>query len=276
MANPESTQQAVPAIRWSRIAVIAFLAATYITLFWGEGAALLPEPFNEWGRIFRPTIEGWRDTLPIQWLTAHVAIGLIVPSIALALMGRRPTELGLAQPNQVGWWLTLFGIAVSIPFGVWLSWSLGGFAPPVVDTRYACELLAMIPEHYLISGVIVALLLPGCRLPASGTVRSTPDVLRSHRDIPQRGGVQGENQSGPAARALFALPARAEFIAMIVSGALFMLAHAGKPLLEVALSLPGGIVVAFLTLRSHSIWPVVIAHWSLNLIPTALAHLLHT
>jgi len=51
---------------------------------------------------------------------------------------------------------------------------------------------------------------------------------------------------------------------LLVSGALFAAVHFGKPRLELALSMPGGLAVAYLTLRSHSIWPAIVAHYALN------------
>ena len=36
------------------------------------------------------------------------------------------------------------------------------------------------------------------------------------------------------------------------------------------MSFPGGVAVAYVTLRSHSIWPAILAHWTMNLIPLGL------
>jgi len=61
---------------------------------------------------------------------------------------------------------------------------------------------------------------------------------------------------------------------VVASGVIFGLAHIGKAdVMEVGLSLPGGIAVAYVTLRARSIWPAVIAHLTMNVIPMAMSAL---
>ncbi len=45
---------------------------------------------------------------------------------------------------------------------------------------------------------------------------------------------------------------------------LFTLAHLGKPLMEIMLSFPAGIVLACLTLSTRSIYPAIIVHYSMG------------
>ena len=56
--------------------------------------------------------------------------------------------------------------------------------------------------------------------------------------------------------------------AMFASATLFATVHVGKgnPL-ELALSFPGGLILAYATLRTGSIWPMIVAHWSMNVLP---------
>jgi membrane protease YdiL (CAAX protease family) len=49
--------------------------------------------------------------------------------------------------------------------------------------------------------------------------------------------------------------------AVLVSTIPFVLMHFGKPELEVVASLPAGLILCWIALRSRSIWPGVLLHW---------------
>jgi len=121
-----------------------------------------------------------------------------------------------------------------VPIGFWLATRVPNpWGSPLYE---ALELVAMIPEHFLLFGFIMALMLPERRL---------PPVASSSID----------------ARAAFAV---------VVAAALFQLAHlGGRPSLEIMAATPVGLMFAYLTLRTRSIWPAVGVHWALNLLPMA-------
>jgi len=89
---------------------------------------------------------------------AFLAIGIIIK-----LFKKNLTDYGLGLPNILGYRLTLLGIIVSIPFGLWIM--IGQPHPPNVSVLYLISLLVMIPEHFLISATLTALILPIRKLP---------------------------------------------------------------------------------------------------------------
>ena len=135
-------------------------------------------------------------------------------------------------------------------------------------------MLMIIPEHFLICGVLVAILLPTRRLPRPVSI-ATIDGHGWRRGLRWLGLAQpGSTADVSRLLAWFGL-SRTQFITLIASGALFWSVHIGKNnLVEIILSFPGGVAVAYLTLRAHSIWPAIVAHWSMNLIPLALLAIL--
>ena len=255
---------------WLVSLLLLVCGALYISLFWGRAATLLPVPLDCWGELLYPRIASWKAQTPLLWLGTHVAIGLVMPMLLLAALRRTPLDAGLSWPNAVGWRLTVVGILASIPPGLWLVLGIPGQQPMVsLGISDACALAAMIPEHFLICGAYVALMLPRRRLPHPVAVAPVEGhaIKRVFRclGLAQPKGRPSDN--GPLA--WFGLSG-ASLFAILASGALFGMVHVGKPPLELALSFPGGVAVAYITLRSHSIWPALLAHWSLNLLPSIL------
>ncbi|UCF32440.1 MAG: CPBP family intramembrane metalloprotease, partial [Phycisphaerales bacterium] len=250
--------------RWVISIVLALVGVVYISLFWGQAAAHLPAPFDRWALLLHPHLWLLFDMRPWVWLAAQAGLGMVLPALALAAFRRTPVDVGLGLPNVVGRRLVLVGVLVSIPFGFWLLWGT-----PTVQSSLALRahdlsfLLVLIPEHFLISGVFVALMLPGRRLPQAIGVAPVEGrtITRALRWL----GLAQPSAPGRTDRVLtwFGLTGNSLF-AICVSGGLFCMVHVGKGPLELATSLPGGVVAAYITLRSHSIWPVVFAHWSMN------------
>lgn len=200
----------------------------------------------------------------VEIVLAFLAIGVIIK-----LFKRNITDYGLGLPNILGYRLTLIGIIVSIPFGLWII--IGQSQPPNVSLPYLISLLVMIPEHFLISAILTALLLPIRKLPYPVPLDKV-EGTRVEKILRWLGLSQKEqnnkilNWLGLNWSILFAI---------ILSGITFGALHIGKSnQLEVALSFAGGIAVAYITVRTHSIWPAVISHWTLNLIPMAMFYLL--
>lgn len=259
--------------------------AVYIASFWGSAARHLPEPLPDWShkwvRLLRP---GW-EAIVLQNLTraqrlmvlhrsVDLVLGLLIPAAVLRACRRRLTDVGIGAPNVLGWRLITASVLLSIPFGFWL---LGTAAPirtwPTFDLMYAFALLAMIPEHFLICGVCTAILLPQRRLPF-------PVPLA---DVPTRGAAGGRrlrlfrwfglaqpHVAGEYRWLSWLGLTGPQALAILASGLLFGMVHVGKPPLELALSFPGGVAVAYLTVRARSIWPAIVAHWSMNVVPLAI------
>ena len=257
--------------RWWLVSLLLLVCGVlYISLFWGRAATLLPGPLDCWGELCYPRIASWKSQTPVLWLGAHVAIGLVAPMLLLAALRRTPLDAGLSWPNVLGRRLTVVGILASIPPGLWLTLSIPGQPPTVsLGINDACALAAMVPEHFLICGTYVALMLPRRRLPHPAAVAPV-EGHAAKRVFRWLGLAQPRGQrSNNGLLAWFGLSG-ASLFAILASGALFGMVHVGKPPLELALSFPGGVAVAYLTLRSHSIWPALLAHWSLNLLPSML------
>jgi len=248
---------------WAVTLLLLALAVGYVSIgFWRGAPAWLPS-FAPW------MVQTLASTSPDSSFAARVlitdtAVGMIVPAGLWVLAGRRLADTGLGMPNLVGVRMILVSIAVAIPFGLWLN--LGarlGEGNRRLPSHYALYLLTTIPEHALLCGAITALMLPARRLPdpvpmapieGSLAVRTLRWLALAQPS--ERGALGWFGLAGPS---LFAI---------VASGAVFGLIHVGKPdPLEVMLSFPGGVAVAYVTLRSHSIWPGVVAHWAMNLVP---------
>lgn len=263
--------------------LIFFGGIIYISSFWSGLPTLLPAPLNGFAFLHEKLIGAWwRAHIHVPgpayrcdylfWAANSLVIGLIIPFAALALAGRRLSDMGLGWPNRLGRRFTGAGVVLSIPFGLWfLAVSPQAIAEVWKDFRYIglCGGIAMIPEHFLICGVFVALLLPERKLPED--VPLTPaDGSTIRRCLRWLGLAQSPQGTGRhAALAWFGLTP-ATLFAVLASGLLFLIAHVGEHGLELALAMPGGAAVAYMTLRSRSIWPGLLAHYALNLVPLGL------
>ncbi len=221
----------------ARFATVSFIGAAYTTLFWGRAPALLPAPFSSWSDLVHPHVIALRGTSPLTWLAIHLTVGLVVPLGVTVATRRKLRNVGIAWPNRLGWFMTGIAVVISIPFGFWLANS-SNFDLPRPQLFYWCSMLALIPEHVLICGVYAALLMPRGRFP-------------EEREMLARFGITAGMLPG-----------------VFMAGLLFGLVHVGKGVpLEIALSFPGGAFITYLTIRSRSVLPAIIAHWTLNLAP---------
>lgn len=295
----------------------------FVSAFWSILATQFPEPFNRIAYAYQPLIGEWwqenmlqeltsRDRRIVLWALVSFVFGMLLPAIVLLLSGRRLRDVGFGLPNRLGVRLILVSIGVAIPFGLGLVWSIKmtGQNPIQIrfDLRYMLNLLAMIPEHFLICGVCTALMLPARRLPARVPMApgegswgkrllrwlglaqpgvhtsrsegrgqspfrhpSSPKPDDAHSPTHSRPGRNGDSPRAHSSILLWFGLTRTSLFAVVMSGMLFGYVHIGKPYPpEVILSFPGGAAVAYVTFRSHSIWPAVLAHWAMNLIPIGL------
>jgi len=283
--NDNTTETYSP--RGWTVSVIFFLAILlYCLSFWGRAAELLPAPLDRWSYLYHSLLKNWwfkhafvssspQTQKVFLWFSANVALGLIVPSILLLLSRRKFTDIGIGLPNMLGRRMILVSIILSIPFGLWLM----GTMPDIqnikpVSPAFICGMLSIIPEHFLICGICVALMLPARKLPSPITIAPVEGNV-----VQQAFRWLGFAQPPTAPRhnrllAWFGLTGPCLY-AIIASGIIFGLTHIGKENpTEIILSFPGGVAVAYITLRSHSIWPAIFAHWAMNLIPLGIWMLL--
>jgi len=140
----------------------------------GGLAKLLPPPYNQWTFIYEPLIGPWWINnffldqpeyirLEILWYILCFVSSLVIPIIFLVLIRRKLTDFGIGMLNKLGIRLTGIAIIVSIPFGLWIQ--ITSPYPHRLTTMYVLSLFNKIPEHFLILGILVALMLPHRRLP---------------------------------------------------------------------------------------------------------------
>ena len=254
-----------PKVPIGRGVLVFVLIAMYVALFWGKAPMLLGEPIAAWSRLIKPSIDGLYPGRPLAWLLVHTGVGLAAPLLVAAALRRAPHEWGLGRPNALGVRFAVLAMLISVPFGLWLTASVGMTAAHPLDLVWLCSMLVLVPEHFLICGATVALLRPDLRLAEPRpplACRSAPLIRMLH----WLGFGRAPDDSGS-----WLGLARGDAVAILASGLLFGLVHVGKGhALELALSFPGGVAIAYLTVRSRSIWPAVMAHWSLNIAPEVL------
>lgn len=274
MNRADGTPQPLAGTDWLVRALLLAVSALYVATWWGQAmrrvCAWLPGPLCDSIRGFQRTTYDRGSRSFVTWVLFQ---GLIagVPFLLLLLLGRRGRDLGLGGFNRLGWRLMAVGTMVSIPFGFLLMHT--GAIPRPGDTRQiqilARGLPALIAEHMVVCGMFTALMLPAFRLPRAIPL-APPEGGRLRRTLRWIGLAQPV-RPGESALAWFGLT-RESLVAVLCSGTLFWLAHVGKPdTVEAALSLPGGVLVAYVTLRTGSIWPAIAPHLTMTLIPLGLA-----
>jgi len=267
--------------KWAISIIILLLITGYVAIFWARLAKLLPPPYNEWTFIYEPLIAPWWINnffldqpeyirLEILWYILCFVSSMLIPIIILILRGRKLTDFGIGMLNKLGIRLTSIAIIVSIPFGLWIQ--LASPYPHRLTVMYVLSLFNKVPEHFLILGILTALMLPHRRLP-------NPAYLAQIEGSTGRKILRWLGIAQPVTRdsdnrllAWFGLNWTSLF-AITVSGLVFFMIHLGRANpVEVALSLPGGVLVSYITFRTHSIWHAIPAHWTLNLVPMAILH----
>ena len=252
-------------IGWLVTFLLLFVILVFVWSFWEVNAFLKP-----WWVANILTTWNENDRIFALWLVVWVILGMVVPAFLLYLSGIKLTDVGMGIPNSLGWRMIILGIVVSIPFGVLLLNSKNydtGQNPLSQD--YIMSLLSMIPEHFLVTGVCTALMFPGRRLPRDVSLEPVEGnfIEKGFRwfGLAQSSANAGSNRI----LAWFGLTWVSLF-AIVASGAVFRMIHLGKDDLELMLSFPGGVAIAYMTIRCNSIWPSVISHWSLNIIPLGI------
>jgi hypothetical protein len=216
------------------------VCVVYIALLWG--------PISGLPTRLLPAGDG--DAVALYLALKSFLFGLIIPAIGVRVMGRPLGDFGITLPSVSSIRLGALFSLVCVPIGFWLA---ARVPDPWGDPLFvSLELFAMIPEHFLIFGVAMALMLPTRRLPHYRSLNS-PDASSIERRPIDSVRLGGRN--------LFAI---------VVGAALFQIVHLGSmPTLEILFATPIGLMFAYLTLRTGSIWPALAVHWLLNLLPMA-------
>lgn len=231
---------------WLHAVEMAALWLLYVTAFWGQAARWLPSPFDQWHslayRAVGPWWHGWLgsrvgDTaaLALYQLAEAVVLAGCVPWLIARRMGHTLHAAGVRAPGRPSIGLNTAGIAVSVAVGLYLARVVPDpWGGPLVEMA---GLLTIVPEHFLVFGVMGATLLAG-----------------------------GHDDTGMLVRPV----GPRECFAIVATAAVFFLIHVGARHPAILWSaLPLGIVYAYSTVRTRSIWPAVLAHLSLNLVPIA-------
>jgi hypothetical protein len=267
---------------WLISCILLIGIVAYIAVFWARLAELLPPPYNRWTFIYEPLIGEWwinnffldrsvYDRLDILWYIICFLSSLFIPAVFLTLLGRKLTDFGIGMLNTLGIRLTSIAIALSIPFGLWIQTS----SPyrHELSGLYILSLLNKIPEHFLICGILTAFMLPLRRLP-NPAYMAPIEGSKGKKALRWLGIAQPiTRDSDNRVLAWFCLNWTSLF-AIVVSGLAFFMIHIGRDnQVEMWLSLPGGITIAYITFRTHSIWHAIPAHWTLNLVPMGILYL---
>ncbi len=210
-----------------------------------------------------------------------VVIAGLVPWLTLAVLRRgRPYDLGCRRPNRIAWRVTLVGYLIALPLMVWMARG-AGFAShylPHLDRAglgpYLLFYLAnLVSEHFLFHGVMLSVFRTQWRWPASPPIaaNATGRLNRSLQWLGLAQPVSGQRLRHRVTQ-WAGLPDGCG-VAIIASGLLFGLVHAGKDPRELLLSVPGGIVSAYLAYRTNSWLTPFVLH--LATAGTALAMIIY-
>ncbi len=232
---------------WLHTAETFVLCLLYVTAFWGQAARVLPAPFDQWSSLpYRAAGPWWhthvatglghREQLALYELVEALLFAVLLPIWILRRKGYRTGNVGVRAPSKAAARLVVASVFLSLPFGFYLGHVVTN--PWGTPLQEGLGLLTVVPEHFLIFGAIGALLLPGGHAGAGGNLR--------------RVGVE-------------------EALAITGTAFIFFLVHVGTSHASVLFtSFPLGLIFAYVTVRTMSIWPAIGAHWLLNLVPMAL------
>jgi hypothetical protein len=212
-----------------------------------------------------------RVTFEIRWAIYFVLAAGVIPWVVLVLVRRgRPYALGFRLPNRIGWRIVVVGWLLAFPFQLWMIKG-ASFADyyrpqlersgvPVFLAYYAVVILA---EHFYFHGFLLATCRSGGRWPGSATVAPPAGGLHV-RILRWIGLCQPVDGATGAARLTRWIGLQDHCILpILVSGLLFAAVHLGKDPRELALSLPGGIALGYVSYRTNT-WLIPFLLHALN------------
>ncbi len=260
---------------WAVLTYVGTLAVagSYCLLFLGV-------PPASWRRYLPEAVSSTRANLSGLIRTAYVDIGVpswggwelrectylilfggIAPWLVLVLCRRGwPGDLGFRRPNRLAWRAIVVGVLIALPGLVWLALTptLPRFYLPHLRRAGAVAfslyyLCSMLSEHFVIHGLLLAVFRRGFRWPAPPVDVEAKNRLRDVGVMRWLGLAQPTGEAGGVDRITrwLGLPDGC-LGALVGSTAVFSLVHLGKDPLELLLSVPGGMALAYLAYRTNS------------------------
>ena len=240
-----------------------WLCILYVLILWGPLRPLLGSCI---GQSPAKVEIRFLPEMAALWLAIKSFVaGLVIPIILLTASGRSLRDTGLGPPDYRGVLLSTISLIIFIPIGFWLS---AVTSNPWQSLSYEFfELVSMIPEHFLVFGVIIGLIAPmGKRM------WSIEKNCVQQAEMALHPGIETNKKKLRFKHLPFSTH---DLLAIIIAGSLFGLIHLGYTShIETTVSFPVGVFFAFITLYSASIWPALIIHWFLNLIPMTVDYVL--
>ena len=281
MSTTETTRSTTPAPRERYRTVLAsIIAGIYCLVLLAPASLIWPEPLARIMATVKSSVYGltgkllialgWqRPGIELQQGAYLMLVGLAVPLVAaLLLLRATPASLGFRSPNRTGWRLLVAGFVLTFPFLIFMAYGAGmrSYYLPAMKRAGTMPFLAyyainMLTEHCLFHGVLLGAFRPTGRWPNSPPpAPATPASgccagLRSWLGI---GLVRVDPEPHAVAAWLGLAPACG--YAIVASGMLFALVHVGKDWREAALSLPGGIAIAYVAFRGNSLLIPLLLH----------------
>ncbi|HEY3242063.1 MAG TPA: CPBP family intramembrane glutamic endopeptidase [Phycisphaerae bacterium] len=202
-----------------------------------------------------------------RYAAYFLLVQLVIPwSVMLLIRRGRPRDLGLRRPNRLALRIALPAYLISVPFLIWMVRSPGfvRYYRPALEESMSGFLLmylaAIVGEHFLFHGVMLAAFHPSSRWPSA----EPPLAVRTSgvRGVLQWLGiahpVDGATGWNRAGRWLGLRDGC--LVAILASAALFALVHLGKDSREMLLSIPGGLAEAYLAYRTNSLLTPMVLH----------------
>lgn len=199
--------------------------------------------------LLEPWLDGGDANALYRACEAYL-LGFVLPYVVMRVAGFRPVALGLGRPAPGSAGLYVPWILVAAVLGMVLA---SNTRNPWGSAVYeSMELAAMLPEHFLVFGVVRAVVLSGAW---SGHDMLADPALQAARPALDPGTADTQQR---------------HVVMLMLASALFAWIHIGVPWFEFLFSVPAGLLFAVLTVRTGSIWPALAAHWTLNLVPMGL------
>lgn len=240
---------------WLRAGLVGLVAFFWVTLFWFRPARRWPG-WDTWRTFLHATIHELTGVGGAgAWMIRSVFFVLLAVVLTKLLL-KRPLLLGLPDLRSAPMRLVGVALLVALPVqlalgampGMHASYAkLFGDAGP---TWIAANALNIVFEHMFVEGVVL-----GAALPLGVLALAEPARVGRFASI----GL-GFPEAGPRTLSSWLGVAPAAWPAILAQGLIFFLNHFTKNPFEIATSLPGGIAVGWLTLRTRSFWPGMLLH----------------
>lgn len=249
---------------WTRarapLAIAGKLALAYLLLstFWADHAGLVAPPGPLWlvaHRVLGPPLY-WRD-----YVFVSVVGGVLLPLVLTRWIGPRTLDaLGVRAPRRSALLLAALVFAGAAPLMLAMALTPEFRAGVHEALGRSAWFAVAVPvgsgaEHFFFHGVLLAWLHP------SGAFPPARELLRPFV-WPGKRLATGRSAGIREAIASLAIP-RSCLAPCLLSAPLFVAIHVGKPDAELWLSLPAGIVFAWLAYRTNGFAVPWIVHMSL-------------